>query len=375
MASAPIICMAQTSNHIRRIDGSKISSQNLTSEIKQIVEDAKITGLSVAIINDNRVVYQNFFGVKNQQTEEKLDSQTVLYAASLTKPLFAYAFLKLVEKGVFDLDKPIHTYLKKPIGEYENWKDLANEKNFEKITARMILSHGSGLPILRMIYNNKLSLLAEPSARFYYSNEGMNLLGFIVEEHTGQKLEDLIKKSVFEPLKMNRSGMIWRTDFENNHAVGHDAAENILGAEKRTRSRAAGSMNTTIADYSQFVVAMLKKDGLSKNTFKLMFAPQIRVMSERGFGPQRDNFSDKYKSIKLSWGLGWGLFSSPDAAAFFHGGHTEGWQNYVVAYPKKKIAIILMSNSDNFEPAAAKLLRLGIADEHSPFEWFGYFDK
>ncbi len=369
------ICFGQNSNQIRRIDNSKISAEKLTPEIQQIVSNAKITGLSVVIINDNRIVYQNSFGVKDKRTNAKNDMETVFYAASFTKPLFSYVFLKLVEKKIFDLDKPIFTYLKKPIGEYEKWKDLAGEKDFEKISARMLLSHSSGLPVLRQIYNDKLSIIAPPNTRFYYSNEGMNLLGFIVEEHTGQKLENLVKEMVFEPLNMKRSGMIWQKDFENNYAFGYDKNETLIGAQKRTSSRAAGSMVTTATDYAQFVMAMMKKEGLSKNSFKEMLTPQIEVASERGFGPLRERFDNKYKNIKLSWGLGWGLFETTDGKAFFHGGHTEGWQNYCVVYPEKKIAIILMSNSDNFEPVADKILNLSVKDTQSPLEWSGYFDK
>ncbi len=369
------ICFGQNSNQIRRIDNSKISSEKLTPEIQKIVSGAKITGLSVVIINDDRIVYQNSFGVKDKQTNEKIDNETVFYAASFTKPLFSYFFLKLVEKRIFDLDKPVYTYLKKPIGEYEKWKDLAGEKDFQKITARMLLSHSSGLPILRQLYGDKLSLIVQPNTRFYYSNEGMNLLGFVVEEYTNQKLEDSIKQMVFEPLNMKRSGMIWQKDFADNFAFGYDKNETIIGAQKRMSSRAAGSMVTTASDYAQFVMAMMKREGLSKNSFREMLTPQIEVASERGFGPLRDRFNNKYKTKKLSWGLGWGLFESAGGPAFFHSGHSEGWQNYCVVYPKKKIAVVLMSNSDNFEPVADKILNLTIKDTESPLEWYGYFDK
>lgn len=368
-------CFGQNSNQIRRIDNSKISLERLTPEIQQIVENAKITGLAVVIINDNQIVYQNSFGAADKSTNRKNNQDTVFYAASFTKPLFAYAFLQLVEKKVFDLDKPVYTYLKKPIGEYEKWKDLAGEKDFRRVTARMILSHSSGLPILRQLYNDKLSIIAQPTTRFYYSNEAINLLGFVVEEHTNRKLEDIVRETVFEPLGMKRSGMIWRASFDDNFAFGYDKNEKLVGAQKRTSSRAAGSMVTTARDYAQFVLAMLKQEGLSKKSFKQMLTAQIAVESERGFGPLRDRFNDQFKNIKLSWGLGWGLFESKDGPAFFHSGHTDGWQNYSVVYPKKKIAVILMSNSDNFESVADRILNLAIKDTASPLEWYGYFDK
>lgn len=188
LSCGSVICFGQISNQIRRIDNSKISTEKLTPELQQIVSTARITGLSVVIINDNQIVYQNSFGVKDKRTNAKNDKETVFYAASFTKPLFTYTFLKLVEKKIFDLDKPVYTYLKKPIGEYEKWKDLVNEKDFQKITARMILSHSSGLPILRQLYNDKLSIIAQPNTRFYYSNEAVNLLGFVVEEYTQSKV-------------------------------------------------------------------------------------------------------------------------------------------------------------------------------------------
>ena len=368
------ICRAN-SVHIKRVDGSKIAAEQLTHEINEIVASEKITGLSAVVINDSRVVYQNYFGLKDTRTNAKLEADTVLYAASFTKPLFAFAFLKLVEKRVFDLDEPIQKYLKKPISEYERFKDLADEKGFEKITPRMLLSHSSGLPILRGFYNDKLNLIAEPGKRFYYSNEGMNLLGLVVEEHTGQKLETLIDELVFAQFGMRRSGMIWRKDFEDNYAFGHDTKQNVIGAQKRTSARAAGSMVTTASDYARFVTALMKKSGLSKDLFDQMLNQQIEVGSERGFGPGRDRFNDKYKNIKLSWGLGVGLFQTSFGKSFFHSGHSDGWQNYFVAYPEKKIAVILMSNSDNFERAADRILNASIRGDKEPLEWLGYFDR
>ena len=375
LASALRVCPAQGAPRIRRLDGSRINAEGLTREVTRLVESARISGLAMVVINDNRVVYQNAFGVKDRRTNAKPDQDTVFYAASFTKPLFAYAFLKLVENGVFELDRPIFTYLKKPIGEYERFRDLAGEKDFAKITARMILSHSSGLPILRQLYNDKLTLIAPPRTRFYYSNEGMNLLGLVVEEHTGQKLEAIVHDRVFAPLGMRRSGMIWRAEFDDNYAFGHDKSENLIGAQKRTSSRAAGSMVTTAADYARFVIALMKREGLTQGLFDQMFTPQIEVASERGFGPLRDRFNRAYKSIGLSWGLGVGLFQTGQRKAFFHSGHSDGWQNYWVAHPEQKIAVILMSNSDNFEPVAGRVVGVSIRGAKAPMEWLGYFDK
>jgi CubicO group peptidase (beta-lactamase class C family) len=357
---------------IKKLDGSSISGIELDSGIQHIVDAAKIMGLCVVILQKDKVAYQQFFGYKNSETKQKPTPETVWYAASFTKPVVAYLCLKLVDQGQFDLDRPVLSYLKKPIAEYEKFKDLAQEPNFAKVTPRMLLSHSSGLPILRGFYQEKLNLITEPGTRFYYSNEGMNLLGLTVEEATGKNLQILAKELVFDPLGMKRTGLIWQPAFESDYAIGHNAQGEPLGAQKRTSVRAAGSMVTTALDYAQFVNALLQKQGLSKAAYQQYFQPQIAVGSKAGFGPNRDVFDNAFQSMQLAWGLGWGLFQSPAGFAFFHSGNTEGWQNYVVAYPKKKTAIILMSNTDNFEAVADQLLALDIGDRYSPVKWLGY---
>ena len=115
---------------IKNLQGAVVEKGRLESAIKQIVDTSRIVGLSVVIINDNKVVYNHTFGVKNTQTNAPLNDTTVMYAASFTKPVSAYTFLKLVEKGTFNLDTPVYKYQKKPIGEYEKWKYLATDTAF-----------------------------------------------------------------------------------------------------------------------------------------------------------------------------------------------------------------------------------------------------
>jgi CubicO group peptidase (beta-lactamase class C family) len=359
-------------NKVKKIDGLSIASTELESGIQHIVDAAKIMGLSVVVVQNNQVAYQHFFGLKNNNTQLPPTPETIWYAASFTKPVMAYLCLKLVDRGQLDLDKPVAGYLKKTIAEYEKFNDLAQEPNFSKITLRQLLSHSSGLPILRGVYQEKLNLIAAPGNRFYYSNEGMNLLGLVIEEALGKNLQSLAKELVFDPLEMPHSGLVWQPSFESDYAVGHDANGDVIGAQKRTSPRAAGSMVTTALDYSKFMIALLQHRGLSKSSFKQMFSPQIAVGSKAGFGPNRDVFDDSFKSVNLSWGLGWALFQSPVGLGFFHSGNADGWQNFVVAYPKKKTALILMSNTNNFEAVAAQFLDLCIGDRYAPVQWLGY---
>lgn len=366
---------SQNKIQIRQLNGKKIDARILEQKLKRLVDSAKIAGLQVTIVNHNKIVYSSSFGFKDIENKKKLNDSTVMYAASLTKPVSAYIFMRLVDKGIFNLDQPVYTYLKKSIGEYDKWKDLADDiASFKLITPKMLLSHTSGLPVLRQLYGNKVNLIAKPGEKFYYSNEGINLLGFMIEEVTGKKLEGIAREEVFDPLHMPHTGMIWQKNFENNFSFAYFKNGKKYGSERRENSRAAGSMSTTANDYANFMINLMKEKGLSSSSYSQMFLPQIIVKSKRGFGPLKDSLTTDNDAIKLAWGLGIGVFDSPFGKAFFHTGHGDANQNYAVAYPKTGTAVIILSNSENFEKNNAQILKLCIGDTFSPLKWLGHLD-
>ncbi len=366
---------AQKATQVKQLNGQSISAEIIQKRLAHLVDSAKLAGLQVAIINHNQTVWTSSFGFKDIENQKRLNDSTVMYAASLTKPVSAYILLRLVDKGIFNLDKPVRSYLKKPIGEYPKWKDLADDTlSFNRITPRMLLSHGSGLPVLRQLYGNKTNLIAKPGEKFYYSNEGINLLGFMIEEYTGKTLEVLAKEEVFVPLQMTRTSMIWDKAFESNFSYAYFKDGKKYGSERRESSRAAGSMSTTAADYAHFMISLMNQKGLKKNTFQQMLSTQMPVNSQRGFGPLKDSITTENKGIQLAWGLGVGLFQSPYGKGFFHTGHGDANQNYAVGYPEKGIAVVMMSNSENFETITLQLLKACIGDTYSPLRWLGHLD-
>ncbi len=367
--------IAQKNIKIRHLDGKTIDAQILQKRLERLVDSAKIAGLQVTIVNRNKVIYSSSFGYKDIENKKKLNDSTVMYAASLTKPVSAYIFMRLVDKGIFSLDQPFYKYLKKPIGEYPKWKDLAEDAtSVNLITPRMLLSHSAGLPVLRQLYNNKVNLIANPGEKFYYSNEGINLLGFMIEEYTGKKLKDIAREEVFGPLFMVHTSMVWENKFEGNFSNAYFKDGKKYGSERRESSRAAGSMSTTANDYANFMINLMKKKGLASKSYLEMLKPQIMIKSKRGFGPLKDSITNENNTIDLAWGLGVGLFDSPFGKAFFHTGHGDANQNYAVAFPESGTAVIILSNSENFEKNNAQVLKLCIGDTYSPLRWLGHLD-
>ncbi|MCL5995431.1 MAG: serine hydrolase [Chloroflexi bacterium] len=359
---------------VKTLDGKSISTAELETFIEQIMEKADVAGLSCAILNDSQIVYQKAFGYKNKRDGARNDEQTLFSAASFSKPVFAYLVMLLAEEKVIDLDKPLHEYLEKPLCEYPAYADLKGDDRYQQITARMVLSHSTGFPNWRFFtQDGKLSLLFAPGSRHSYSGEGIALLQMIVEVVTGRDLETLAQEMIFQPLGMTRSSYIWQTQFEANYASPHDEFGRPRGAKiQPAKPDASGSMVTTAGDYARFLFGILNAKEQRITTMSEMLRSQIIINYKRMFGPDAWKITDENQDIHLAWGLGWGRFDASCGRAFFHTGHSFGWQNYTVTYIDKGIGIVMLSNSDNFESVAEAIAKKAIGDVYSPYDWLGY---
>lgn len=360
---------------LRLVDGSSVPATELTAFIEQTIEKADVTGLSCAIINEGRVVYRKAFGESNGSTGTRNDEETVFSAASFSKPVFAYLVMLLTEEGVIDLDKPLYEYLARPLYEYPAYADLKGDERYKQITARMVLSHSTGFPNWRWLEpDSRLKFLFTPGTRHSYSGEGIALLQMVTEEVTGKDLETLAQERIFQPLGMTRSSYIWQAAYEGNAASPHDQFGRQRGESiQRNKPDAAGSMVTTAGDYARFIsLGILNVEGKRQATIDEMLRPQVAINYKEMFGPGAWQGTDQYQDIRLAWGLGWGRFNTPYGRAFFHTGHSFGWQNYTVTYADKGIGIVLLSNSDNLESVAQEIVEKAIGDVYTPFDWLGY---
>src|SRR5258706_12038233 len=182
--------------------------------VPELLKDGDVPGLSLAIVRDGRIELQRAYGVKDAARGTPVDAGTVFEAASLSKPVFAYAVLKLVDAGKLDLDAPVAKYLP---------GDYVEDPRQGAITARRVLSHTTGFPNWRP-NGQQLKIHFAPGERFSYSGEGFVYLQKAVERLTGQTLDAVMKRLVFEPLPMARTSYVWGGPSEPLKARGHDAA-------------------------------------------------------------------------------------------------------------------------------------------------------
>jgi CubicO group peptidase (beta-lactamase class C family) len=372
VAIAALATAGAADRAIARLDETFVTPTAIEETVQRLMRAANVPGLAVAILNDRKVAYVHAFGERDRDRHLPLTVDSVMTAASFSKSAFACLVMQLVEERTLDLDKPVYEYLAKPLPEYTRYRDLAGDDRYRRITARMLLSHTAGFPNLRAFNRGQLNINFEPGSRYAYSGEGIQLLQLIVEEVTGVRLHDLMQSRIFAPFGMTRTSMVWQLPFERDFANGYDRTGRSLGPQRRRVADAAGSMQTSIADFSRFVSAVMHGKALKRSTRTLMLTPQVTIRSRTQFPTLTTETTDRNDAIGLSYGLGWGLFFTPRGKAFFKEGHDDGWQHYAVAFDDRGLAIVLMSNSANAEGIFPELLERLIANTYTPVEWEGY---
>ncbi|WP_276481523.1 serine hydrolase domain-containing protein [Paraflavitalea pollutisoli] len=364
---------------IRRIDGSSIDAAQLDEQVQKIMTQAKVTGLCVTVYNKNKAVFAKAYGYAKAATQQPMTPSTALYGLSLSKAVFAHLVMQLVDEKKIDLDKPLVTYLPRPLlsytfpGRLSNYKDLEGDDRYKKITGRMCLDHTTGFPNFRWFEpDKKLRIKFEPGSRVSYSGEGLYLLQVIIQEITGKPLEELARQYIFEPCGMTLSSYVYQPVYERDYAVGHDVNNDSTMFPRRPVSNAAGSLTTTMEEFNKFYTMLINGKRLSKKSFNDMTHSQIRIRSIKQFGPLSWKDSTLNDNIQLGYGLGYVVLQSPYGRAFFKEGNDQGWGHYTICYPDQQIAVVILTNSDNGESSFKDLLQLTIGDVYTPWYWENY---
>ena len=329
--------------------------------ITQLMKDGDVPGLSIALLRDGELVWHHGFGVKNTTTKEPVADNTVFEAASLSKPVFAYAVLKLLDAGKFDLDKPLNQYLP---GNY----DVGEDTRLGQITARHVLSHTPGFPNWRP-RGGALKIHFTPGERFSYSGEGFVYLAKVIEHVTGEKFNDFMKKTVFDPLGMTSSSYVWLESYETLKTFRHNSMGEVTGRNKPSAPNAAASLQTTAQDFGRFVSAVLKGTGLKKETLKQMLTTQIKVSES---GTNNTSRTPEQLSQSLSWGLGWGLQSTADGVSFWHWGDNGDSKAYIVAYERQKLGVVVFANGVMGLSIAPQIVDLATGGDQPALAWLKY---
>ncbi len=339
----------------------------------RMLEVTRVPGVAVAGIKEAGP-YQLFAGVE-RAGGPAISARTFFPAASLSKPVFAWAVNNLKKQGKLDLNRPLQDYV-----------DLGLEGTARKITALHVLTHSTGLPNWRFQPNVPLATAFEPGTRWQYSGEGFVLLQRVVEKIAAQPIAEFMRTTVLKPLGMTQSSFAWSPEIQNLAALGHDRQgglverslafyeqrnyetlrkngvnpatatyDQITAAYQQNKQpflpvalspNMAGSLQTTIGDYALFLAHVLKTLTRSDE-----FKAQVEV--------NRD----------IAWAPGWGVDRSSKSPSLFHWGDGPGFKNFCWVQPARKSALVFFTNGDSGAALYAWIFRQLMNEDPSVFYW------
>ncbi|MET7259119.1 serine hydrolase domain-containing protein [Dyadobacter fermentans] len=289
------------------------------STLERLMHEYKVPALAIGVIENGQVSHTKVLGELRKGIPAPPNA--IFQVASLTKPITEMTTLRLVSKGLWDLDEPLFHY----------WTDpqVADDPRHRRLTTRHVISHQTGFVNWRWLHKSgKLTFDFEPGTQTQYSGEGLEYLKHALIKKFKLPFEEIVGKYLLKPDKMLDTRFYWDKGMdEGRFAVAHDRNGEPLPVKKYTQPSAADLLMTTIADYTLFGSNVLNKKELSDQAYSEMIT-----------------FQDE----KHTYGLGWQLFKGlkNDEFVITHSGADPGVRTIIILLPKSQRGIVIFTNGD-----------------------------
>ena len=347
LIGATLLLPGRTSLAGQDIDRDNKLAQEADAYLKGELSSKRIPGMSICVVRNGKTLLERGYGYANLELSVPASEHTVYELASLTKPFTAVVIMMLVEDGKLSLQDHLSKYF--PTAP-PAWQD---------ITIEHLLQHTSGFgdffsipelqsksdfawdreyqppDLLPIIF--KVPIQSQPGERWSYSNVGYYLLGWIIEQVTGEPYELILKHRIFDPLQMTETCRMNRRDIIPNRASGYTWENNTLRNAKITSATWAYSEGGLVSSVSDLAKA---DPGL--------FGERLlkRAMLDRMWQPTRLR-----TGALTSYGYGWNLGSNPQRLQIYHSGNKPGFSAIIRHYIDDRLTVVLLFNADNaFKP-------------------------
>ena len=328
----------------------------LDEHLPTLMREAHVPGVSIAILQRGEVAWAKAYGIRDARTGEAVTTGTVFEAASMSKPVLALIAMQLVQEGRLDLDRPLVEYLGRDY--------LPGQPEHRRITARMALSHRTGLPNWRAGYaemGGPLMLELAPGSEYTYSGEGILFLQRAVAAIAGEPLDRLAQERLFEPLGLARTSFAWNEAIERDLASGHREDGSFKERSRYRDANAAYSLYTTPAEYARLMLTLQRPEllgarALTRGSIDRMLERQVRVDDDDAV--PRPGFA---KSVATYRALGWSLEVTPEGDILQHSGsNSSGFKAFGQFNPTKDSGLVLFTNGDGgYQLRSAVIARIG----------------
>lgn len=323
---------------------------SLTKRLDKILKDNNVAGMSVAVTDKEKTIYQKGFGVESVERPKNFTTPDTIYRlASVTKVVTGMTVLSLVEDGVLDLDKPVKEYLP--------WLKLSNPKAEEQMTLMHLLTHTSGLPkgdlvegsrdearieenLKKLLPVCELSSLPEDGV-FQYSNLGIGLAGYVATSVTGKMYSELVQEKIFTPLGMDKSTFDLHRAVTYPFSLGHQEDENgklyvVHYLRMNTLFRASGGLYSNVIDLSKLARCLLNK-GLADSGAQVISAENIEFMHV---------LRNKRQDSEDFYGLTTHIHKYKDRFIYGHNGQSRPYSTSLYIDKKTGYGIVTLMNTD-----------------------------
>lgn len=354
------------------------SQAQLDAKVAEAMRATGARSLAVAIVDHGRVVSTTAYGVRTA-AGAPLERDSVLYGASLTKAVFAYLVMTLVDAGKLSLDEPLESYLPNPretfrdpdtIRRYADYTELATDPRWRTLTARTLLNHASGLVNLSsMEPDSKLRFHFEPGSRYAYSGTGLLLLQLVLEKGLGLDVAAEAQRRIFAPLGMHDTAFTWRDDFKGREATGWTLDGEAPGHAHQSKVRMAGSMDTTIVDMARFAAALVTGEGLSAKSRRELKRPQLAISTASQFPTLQPELPPVRRHRGLAVGSVLITFTGPQGPGFMKGGHNDLTGNTMICLSRSRRCAVILGPDVRAEAAFPELTRFVLGETGFPWEW------
>ncbi|MEM7297481.1 MAG: serine hydrolase domain-containing protein [Bacteroidota bacterium] len=357
---AKVVFSQELEDRIEEVENGLTLQMTLPAEkeitrksILQRLQESKIHGASIAVINDGKIEWSKTYGIKEVGKPDPVTTETLFQCASIGKVITSLAVLKLVEGGKIDLDEDVNNKLKR-------WKIEENKiTKIKKVTPRHLLSHSAGLtdgygflgydpngeiPTLLQILNNEapakakksLAIKTEPGTIERYSGAGYLILQLLIEDVSGLSYEDYVQQHIFDSLGMIHSTYDHRPDedLEMTVASGHLSNGKPLKKKKYhvyPEKGAAGPW-TTAEDLAKLIIGVQKSINGDPNSI-LKKETTLKLLTRQ--------INNK--------GLGVNLKGIEKPEAFWHAGQNLGYMGVLYGLIDERKGAVILINSDGGE--------------------------
>ncbi len=326
-----------------------------------------VVGLSLALVDDQRVVWAEGFGMADRERAVPATAETLYRVGSITKLFTATAAMQLVEQGRLDVDRPVAIYL-------PEWTVKTRVPGTSPITLRHLLTHHSGLPpnMLRGMWSSRPAaytsvlddlkdtyVLTAPDQVFSYSNIGMTVVGAAIERVSGEPYATYVTKAVLRPLGMDSASLDQGAASSPLMSQGYREGERE--EEAKLRDLPAGGLNASVLDLARFI-QMVCAQGRAGDR-RILQADTVAEML-------RVQNGDVSLDLDFHSGLGWMLSSLGEmdlpnvGTVAHHGGATFLFQSQLVVVPEHKLGLVVLCNSSTCREVVSdiskELLKLAV---------------